>query len=64
MKFLEAEEYLHQDQFLKKKPILCKKFPDGNKSFKATESWLHKWEIFYDIGQQNVNGNKLSADEV
>ncbi len=43
---------------------MSKKFPDENKSFKARESWLHRWKTYYNICQLNVNDKKLSVDEV
>ncbi len=62
---LEAEDYLHRDQLLKKKmEILSTKFPNENKGFRASERWLHRKKTFYGICQLNVNSEKLPEDEV
>ncbi len=63
---LEAEDYLHQDQLLKKKPKFCPK----NFLIKTKISKLMK--VGYvdgklstiGIHQLDVNGEKLSVDEV
>lgn len=43
---------------------MSKQFPDKDKGFKTSEGWLHGWKTFYSIRQLNINGEKLSADEV
>ncbi len=62
---LEVEDYLHQDQSLKKKPkFYPKNFLMKNKGFKASKSWLYRWKTFYGIRQLNANGEKSSEEEV
>ncbi len=43
---------------------MFKKFPDENKGFKASESWLYRWKTIYGICQVNVSGEKLLMDDV
>ncbi len=47
-----------------KAKILSKKFPGEKKCFKPSEGWLHKWENLYGMCQVNMDGEKLSVDEV
>ncbi len=53
---LKAQDYLHQNQSLKKKPKFCPK--NGNKGFDAGEGSLRRWKTFHCIHQLNVNGGK------
>ncbi len=62
---LKTEDYLHHNQSLKKKAKFCpKKFPMKTKNSILVKVGLHRWKTFYGIPQLNVNGEKLSVDEV